>query len=102
MCTDEQPGLIRLSQGFDNGWVGVLISDQLPVISDQIKILEHVKVDGWANGWMVPSARQHDDTSARTVILFYWPQLLEYIGFVALGFTLIFLFMQRGKRRDTI
>lgn len=63
-------GLLKLSQGYDEGWVSPWI--------------EHVKVDGWANGWMVP-AGQHQ------IVIFYWPQLLEYLGFVILGVTIIVL-----------
>jgi hypothetical protein len=83
-------GLIRLSQGFDNGWVGVLVNSNSEF---RIQKLEHVKVDGWANGWMVPAVNSKFQTpnSNETMIILYWPQLLEYVGFVALGFTLIFL-----------
>lgn len=59
----EGQGLLRLSQGYDNGWISIG--------------LPHVKVDGWANGWMVPESG--------TVTIFYWPQLLEYLGFVMIG-----------------
>ena len=61
----EGSGLLRLSQGYDEGWISL--------------DLQHVKVDGWANGWMVPGSG--------TATIFYWPQLLEYIGFVFLGLT---------------
>lgn len=63
-------GLLKLSQGYDEGWVS--------------PYLEHVKVDGWANGWIVP-AGEHQ------IIIFYWPQLLQYLGFVMLGVTIIVL-----------
>lgn len=65
----EGSGLLKLSQGYDEGWVSIG--------------LEHVKVDGWANGWMIP-------TSGLATI-FYWPQLLEYLGFVILGGTILVL-----------
>lgn len=83
-------GLIRLSQGFDNGWVGVLVNSNSEF---RIQKLEHVKVDGWANGWLVPAVNSKFQipNPNETMIILYWPQLLEYIGFVALGFTLIFL-----------
>jgi hypothetical protein len=66
----ENGGLLRLSQGYDPGWVSPWI--------------EHVKVDGWANGWMIPPG-QHQ------IAIFYWPQLLEYLGFVMLGSTILWL-----------
>lgn len=70
----EGEGLLRLSQGYDKGWISWG--------------LEHVKVDGWANGWIIPSAR--------SVILFYWPQLLEYLGFGILGVTIVWIVKYKG------
>lgn len=66
----SETGLLRLSQGYDEGWVGWGI--------------KHVKVDGWANGWMVDNTRSE-------YWIFYWPQILEYLGFGALGVTIIWL-----------
>lgn len=62
----EGSGLLKLSQGYDDGWVS--------------RGLQHVKVDGWENGWMVPQSGE--------ATIFYWPQLLEYFGFVMLGTTI--------------
>ncbi len=59
----EGSGLLKLSQGYDEGWIA--------------PPLEHVKVDGWANGWMIKNSGE--------VTILYWPQLLEYLGFVLLG-----------------
>jgi hypothetical protein len=66
-------GLLRLSQGYDEGWISIG--------------LPHVKVDGWANGWIIPSSGM--------VTIFYWPQLLEYFGFIVLGTTVIVLIFKR-------
>lgn len=83
-------GLIRLSQGYDVGWVGVQISN--PKFSNS-QILEHVKVDGWANGWLLGGGESGQE--AQVVVIFYWPQLLQYLGFVLLGTTLILVMMKR-------
>lgn len=69
----EGNGLLKLSQGYDEGWVSIG--------------LEHVKVDGWANGWMVGQSGE--------VTIFYWPQLLEYFGFVVLLITLIVVLFEK-------
>jgi hypothetical protein len=69
----ENGGLLRLSQGYDEGWISPWV--------------EHIKVDGWANGWMVPGSV--------TIAIFYWPQLLEYLGFVILGAMVIALLAKR-------
>jgi hypothetical protein len=69
----EGSGLLKLSQGYDEGWIS--------------PGLAHVKVDGWANGWIVPGSG--------LATIFYWPQLLEYLGFGILGITLIALVFYR-------
>jgi hypothetical protein len=78
-------GLMVLGQGFENGWVA------FPWLSN--KKLEHVKVNSWANGWFVPEG-QH-----RTVII-YWPQYLEYFGLLVLVFTLVFLVIPLGPKKE--
>jgi hypothetical protein len=62
----EGSGLLKLSQGYDEGWIAPPI--------------KHVKVDGWANGWIVQGSGE--------ITIFYWPQLLEYLGFGLLGMTI--------------
>ena len=69
-------GLLRLSQGFDKGWIGVGVGE------DGGYDLAHGKVDGWANGWMVPAG-------VDKIVILFWPQILEYVGFVILAVTLL-------------
>jgi hypothetical protein len=54
-------GLMQLGQGFEKGWVAF----------SNFHLLEHTKVDSWANGWIVPRGTS-------TVYIFFWPQLLEF------------------------
>lgn len=77
-------GLLRLSQGYDEGWVGIG--------------MEHVKVDGWANGWLVGEQSSNPKFSNSQIIIFYWPQLLEYFGFGLLGITIVILIVYDTKR----
>jgi len=87
----EGSGLLKLSQGYDEGWIAPPI--------------KHVKVDGWANGWIIGesqisnsqiSNRAPENTNSQIydITIFYWPQLLEYLGFAILGVT-IWLVMKR-------
>lgn len=64
----EGNGLLELSQGYDDGWVAYAPS---------AGYLEHVKVNSWANGWIVPEGEH-------TVYIFFWPQYLQWFGFGAL------------------
>lgn len=63
--TSEGSGLLRVAQGFDNGWIAW-------GRGGRHELLEHVTVDGWANGWLVNGEKQ--------IIIIYWPQLLEFAG----------------------
>ncbi|RIK52073.1 hypothetical protein DCC61_00690 [Candidatus Microgenomates bacterium] len=85
-------GLIRLSQGYDEGWVGLNVSS----IKYHVASLRHLKVDGWANGFVVnnESGIMNNEGNG-IVIIFYWPQLLQYLGFVLLGTTLVLAMMKR-------
>ena len=58
------------NQAYRSGWVGIDMKNW--------RVLKHVKVDGWANGWMVGPEQPQ-------IWIFYWPQLLEYLGLVMLG-----------------
>jgi hypothetical protein len=60
-------GLLELGQGFERGWVAFQVKAKP-------QILSHLKIDSWANGWMVPSGG--------TIFVFFWPQLLEWGGMV--------------------
>jgi hypothetical protein len=69
-------GLLELGQGYEKGWIGLTKYDS------GIKVLDHVKVNSWANGWMVESS---------TVYLYYWPQALEWGGGILGLFALLII-----------
>lgn len=67
--------------------------------------LEHVKVNGWANGWIIPDEETSDklqvtnengeivssavqDRNDKQIVMVYWPQNLEWIGLGMLVMTL--------------
>jgi hypothetical protein len=75
-----QPGTFYSNnQAYRKGWLGI--------DADTGTILKHVKVDGWANGWMVPGSV--------TIAIFYWPQLLEYLGFALLVAMILVIVFKR-------
>jgi len=93
-----QPGLLTLSQSFDPGWVAFQLTQ-----NDKPKRLEHVNYNGWANGWIVaPSNDLTNRTDHQsTVIILYWPQLLEFAGFGVLAIAMIMfaVIAFRSKRK---
>ncbi len=68
-------GTLILSQSFDTGWIAF----------QNGKILDsHVLVNNWENGW------QLNPGQSGTIYIFFWPQLLEWLGFVLLPLPFIF------------
>jgi len=76
-------GLLELGQGYENGWV-------------TFPLLDHQKVNGWANGWTIKNTQINKSTNMQIWIV-YWPQLLEWVGMVAGG---IILLVIRNKQID--
>lgn len=70
-------GLIVLSQGYESGWVAFARRPNFRFSISNLRKLEHVKVNGWSNGWMVPEG-EHE------IYIFYWPQILQWGGFFVL------------------
>lgn len=71
-------GVLQLGQGYEKGWTSYPKS-------------EHVKINSWANGWKINanSLQSTDysravDNKPSTVVIFYWPQFMEWFGFVVL------------------
>lgn len=77
--TGEGKNLLVLGQGYEEGWVAMpmrnfqfsILNFQLPDFKNK---LEHVKVNSWENGWVVPERFQN-------IIVVFWPQYLEWGGF---------------------
>ncbi|MFH1970774.1 MAG: hypothetical protein ABIJ05_00095 [Patescibacteria group bacterium] len=95
----ENEGLLVLSQGYDKGWNAYMLSEGhdgmiakfLPFIYS--KPLKHLKVNSWANGWVVPEGN--------TISIVFWPQYLEwggmFLGSVTLFVVIIFSFKKSKK-----
>jgi len=105
-------GVIENGQGFDKGWVGYEV-DHLSWVNRFLpwvfgEKLEHVKVNGWANGWMIEPREQDEKAESgfgqlidqakaqgfgelignngeRKVVIVFWPQYLQWLGFLVLG-----------------
>lgn len=78
----KNPGLLVLNQSFDNGF---FMGDG-----------EHVKFNGWANGWII------DPSKGGSKRIIYWPQLLEFLGLLFVGgaFSLFFISKWKCQRKN--
>ena len=80
-------GTLVLSQSYNDGWIAINNGRILP---------GHVLVDNWANGW------QLDGKVTGPIYLFFWPQLLEFLGFILLGGLFLILVLKLlWPRRDS-
>lgn len=74
----DNRNIITNNEAYETGWIAIANN----------KILPHIKVNGWENGWVGPNAP----------FVFFWPQLLEWGG-MAIGIgTLLILVLTKPKR----
>jgi hypothetical protein len=66
--TDCQAKYLKLSQAYDSGWLAL----------QNGKLLNHQKINNWANAWIL------DESNKQSIYIFFYPQLLEYLGILAL------------------
>jgi len=112
-----------LSQAFDEGWKAYTINNQSTnlqiykwrmknpliyifpfVFGEELK--NHVLVNNWENGWTLTNEEQiYKSTNLQmtnendvTVVIFFWPQLLEWIGFLLIPLPFLFLFLKKSAK----
>ncbi len=82
----ERDGLLQLGQGYEPGWLGLMIQNS------RLKTLDDEIFNGWSNSWFIPPNQSDNQT---TIYLVYWPQLLEWAGMVLGIAVLLTLFRYR-------
>lgn len=73
--TSSSSSTLVLPQSYSSGWIAFYFKGIKPVI------LNHVLVNNWANGWTIPESSFQNPVS---VYIFFWPQILEFLGFILL------------------
>jgi hypothetical protein len=73
-------GLLVLNQSFEKGWISY-------------PKLEHVKVNSWANGFVINN-NSINQVKSGEIIIYFWPQLLEWGGILVLLLTSIGLIVK--------
>jgi hypothetical protein len=73
-----------LPQSYDNGWLAVYSDGWRPKM-----LKDHVLINNWANGWSVDQLKIKNEKL--NIYLVFWPQLLEFVGFVLLTGSIIFI-----------
>jgi hypothetical protein len=93
----EETRTLILNQAYHRGWKAFSIQPShsqfqnwfhltFPFIFGS-EIKSHVMINNWANGWVLPAG----NVNGATVVLFFMPQLFEWIGFVLLLLPLVFI-----------
>ena len=90
--TKDKENTLILYQAYHHGWTAYYIDDALaeffPFIFGR-EIISHVKINNWANGWTISDeGRMMKDEKFRNekskIVLLFWPQYLQYLGFALL------------------
>lgn len=76
------PGQLVLNQSYSPAWIAFYFDDY-----HRLNLLHHIKINGWANGWLV-SPKLSSKGGDTSIYIFFWPQLLEFLGFILLLFSL--------------
>lgn len=97
-----------LHQSFDPGWKAYEVkSDKKQEISWADKFFpfifgrelkEHAVVNNWANGWLLDSNPTIQQFNNSAIIIVFWPQYLQYLGFLILTITLLWLVYSNFKK----
>jgi hypothetical protein len=95
----ESNGNLTLNQSFDQGWMAFIWpinkTKKEYLNLSTYTILNHNKYNGWANSWEIPPGEHK-------IIIFYWPQLLSYLGYILLlippAFLSVSLLMHKKRR----
>ncbi|OGM17911.1 hypothetical protein A2V61_04435 [Candidatus Woesebacteria bacterium RBG_19FT_COMBO_47_8] len=77
----EGQGVLGLAQGYEKGWLAFSLRPNF-------KLLDHLKLNAWANGWEVNSGNQ--------IYIFFWPQLLEFGG-ILVGLICLALVLRKPR-----
>ncbi len=76
-----------LWQSYATGWVAFIQEDNRPFILGK-RLPNHHTINNWANGWtIVPEDRPSNEPLH--IIIFFWPQLLQYAGYALLIIALL-------------
>lgn len=81
----QNPATLILSQSYHDGWKAFAVGKGFQEIKNR------VLVNNWENGWIL-------DGDETTIILFFLPQLLQWIGFGLLPIPFLVLFLKRFQK----
>lgn len=97
----KQTNYVVFAQSYNTGWKAYIVdgwlSTTFPILFGK-ELKEHMLINNWANGWKVDSELFAQDGQQVTIAIFFWPQLLQYLGFVLLPLPFIYIFWFKKKK----
>jgi hypothetical protein len=78
--------VVVLSESFNKGWI--------PFCGIKPCQAEHVYVNNWANGWIL-----NQDYAENDIVFIFWPQLVQYAGYLILVITTITLILSETRKK---
>jgi hypothetical protein len=97
------PKNIILYQSYDPQWRAYYV-DNLDFISSNFpslfgrEIKNHIQINNWANGWELDNSTTKDKSLNSQIVIIFWPQYLQYIGFATLGLCFAGIFFWKSKK----
>jgi hypothetical protein len=82
--------IIMIDQSFNKGWIAISAQNIFPYFHT---LPHHILINNWQNGWNIAN----EDAEAM-LIIFFWPQLLEWTGLAILLFTLLYTGVKSKNR----
>jgi hypothetical protein len=82
--------VITNNQAFDPGWLAM---EKIPTFPYFRLLNNHVLLNNWSNGWIL-----NNPINKSAIVFFYWPQLLEWVGFLLVPISL-WILLQRTIRQ---
>ncbi len=85
---------LLLNQSFDPGWLAFYFQGLRPVF-----LTNHLLANNWANSWPVPDTLH---SSPATIYILFWPQLLQFLGFLLLPIPLLWTIKSKPRHRKSL
>lgn len=83
--TNNSHQYLTLYQSYDSAWLAFYFDSY-----GRLQLLPHYLLNNWANAWDMSSLQN------QTIYILFWPQLLEFLGFILLLIPLIFCLKSRN------
>jgi len=73
-------------QSYSPDWLAFYFNGATPVFLNN-----HVLINNWANGWELPPQLSHQRTNGLNIYILFWPQLLQFLGFILIPLTFLLI-----------